>query len=525
VLKALAARSGEVVSKDALFDAVWPGIAVTEDSLVQCVGELRRALGPDRDAVRTLPKRGYMLDAEAIAGAAAAPGRAGAPVPRVQPSAWARQGLGAAVTMLVALVAWRSLAPGAAAIPEATRAPPPGAVAVLTFEAPPGDDRLTLFARGLSNDLSFALSGFRELTVIGRASAIAVEDRPPTEAAAALGARYLLDGEIAADGDAIRATAWLTDGRTGEIVWTDRREAGAQDLLSLRGRLIAETSAALGAWEGAVLRREREGVLAEPTQSLGAYEHYLRGEWRKHHDWTQASMEAAAVELEAAIAADPGFARAHLLLSLVLGVIATNGWADDPTDVMNRWSEAVGRAVALDPTDATALAQYALLRAWKGDADGAVATIRQARDQLRGDPDSMIIVAWNMAGLIDAPAEAAALTERAFALQPFPQHFYHIGRGLTLVLAGRWAEAVAVLRRPGLDGAEPQMYLAIAEARLGRLDEARRIAARFPEAFPAFTVEGYVRDFPVIAPGAQATLREGAALAGLPLGERVVAAR
>ena len=69
------------------------------------------------------------------------------------------------------------------------------------------------------------------------------------------------------------------------------------------------------------------------------------------------------------------------------------------------------------------------------------------------------------------------------------------------------------------------MYLVIAEARLGRLDEARRIAARFPEAFPGFSVEGYIRDFPVIAPGAQATLREGAALAGLPLATDVVAGR
>ncbi len=47
---------------EALLDALWPGLAVTDDSLTQCVGDLRRALG-DRATVvlRTLPRRGYML--------------------------------------------------------------------------------------------------------------------------------------------------------------------------------------------------------------------------------------------------------------------------------------------------------------------------------------------------------------------------------------------------------------------------------------------------------------------------------
>ena len=42
--------------------AVWPGIAVTDDSLVQCIGEVRRAIGDEAHAVvRTVPRRGYRL--------------------------------------------------------------------------------------------------------------------------------------------------------------------------------------------------------------------------------------------------------------------------------------------------------------------------------------------------------------------------------------------------------------------------------------------------------------------------------
>lgn len=62
VLSELATRNGEIVSKDALFDAVWSGKAISEDSLVQCVKDIRRALGDaNRTLLRTAIGRGYSL--------------------------------------------------------------------------------------------------------------------------------------------------------------------------------------------------------------------------------------------------------------------------------------------------------------------------------------------------------------------------------------------------------------------------------------------------------------------------------
>ncbi|GLS33658.1 DNA-binding winged helix-turn-helix (wHTH) domain-containing protein [Mesorhizobium albiziae] len=66
-LKALAAKPGEIVTKDELMQTVWGNIAVSDDSLVQCVIEIRKALGDDKHrVVRTLPKRGYVLETKAI---------------------------------------------------------------------------------------------------------------------------------------------------------------------------------------------------------------------------------------------------------------------------------------------------------------------------------------------------------------------------------------------------------------------------------------------------------------------------
>jgi len=70
VLIHLAERPGELVTKQALLDAVWPGVAVTEDVVRQSVGELREALGDDRAAPRfiaTVPRRGYRFVAQLAA--------------------------------------------------------------------------------------------------------------------------------------------------------------------------------------------------------------------------------------------------------------------------------------------------------------------------------------------------------------------------------------------------------------------------------------------------------------------------
>ena len=73
VLRYLAENPGRLVTKDELISAVWPGLAVTDDSLVQCIHEIRRALGDGAHAVlRTVPRRGYRFTLAGTAAPAAA---------------------------------------------------------------------------------------------------------------------------------------------------------------------------------------------------------------------------------------------------------------------------------------------------------------------------------------------------------------------------------------------------------------------------------------------------------------------
>src|SRR5262245_41542412 len=68
VITYLAARAGRLVRKQELLDAVWPNVDVTDDSLAHCIRELRRKLGDDdHSLIKTVPRRGYLLDAKPVA--------------------------------------------------------------------------------------------------------------------------------------------------------------------------------------------------------------------------------------------------------------------------------------------------------------------------------------------------------------------------------------------------------------------------------------------------------------------------
>jgi len=109
VLAHLAAHAGEVVTREALLDAVWPDVVVTDASLTRCVSQLRQALGDDaRDAslIETIPKVGYRLHVPEADAVVPSPS---ATEPTSPPRrAWAVLGLAVVAVLLVAPLLWRA---------------------------------------------------------------------------------------------------------------------------------------------------------------------------------------------------------------------------------------------------------------------------------------------------------------------------------------------------------------------------------------------------------------------------------
>jgi DNA-binding winged helix-turn-helix (wHTH) protein len=84
VLCHLAENAGRLVSKQALFEAVWPSVAVCDDSIVQCIRELRQKLGDeDRRLIKTVSRRGYLLDTVVSEQPSPPWGESAVPVPEV----------------------------------------------------------------------------------------------------------------------------------------------------------------------------------------------------------------------------------------------------------------------------------------------------------------------------------------------------------------------------------------------------------------------------------------------------------
>src|SRR5262245_30073089 len=72
VLAYIVERHGRLVAKAELIEAVWPDTAVTDNSLAQCLVEIRRALGDDsQQYVRTVARRGYVFAAPVTKSASA----------------------------------------------------------------------------------------------------------------------------------------------------------------------------------------------------------------------------------------------------------------------------------------------------------------------------------------------------------------------------------------------------------------------------------------------------------------------
>ncbi len=131
VLCCLAERAGHLVSKQELFEAVWPNISVCDDSLVQCIRELRQKLGDDAHRlIKTVSRRGYLLDVTLLAEAPRSAGQPALPVPQKFTTApdvrrhvlrtiaasevriWFAAAAGLACVASILLLAWLAAIPG-----------------------------------------------------------------------------------------------------------------------------------------------------------------------------------------------------------------------------------------------------------------------------------------------------------------------------------------------------------------------------------------------------------------------------
>jgi TolB-like protein/Tfp pilus assembly protein PilF len=317
LLLTLARNPGRVMSRDELFESVWPDVTVTDDNIGQCVHEVRRAIGdPEGRLLRTVVKRGYCLDIEGQS-----------------------ESVTAAEERPPAVLADRGRP----------------SLVVLPFQSIPYDPDSEWFADGIVEEITTALSRFRSLFVIARNSAFTFKGQSVDvrDVGNRLGVRYVLEGSVRRAGGQLRVTGQLVEAETGSHVWADRYDGPLSDVFELQDRI---TAAVAGVLEPSIRRAEIKRAARKPTADLTAYDLYLRA-LAALSARSKAGYEQAKGLMEEASERDPNFAQVRAMLAVVWEVGVLWGWEADIEAARERATGLAREALASDSSDPQVMAR------------------------------------------------------------------------------------------------------------------------------------------------------------------------
>jgi len=481
LLRLLLERAGEPVSKDALIEAAWPGLAIEDSNLTVQIAALRRVFeeaSGGANWIETLPRRGYRYVGPAVTSGLPSEANTHASPPLDLPNK--------------------------------------PSVAVLPFANLSGDPEQDYFADGMVDDIITGLSRIKGLFVIARNSTYAYKGRAVdvTEVGSALGVRYVLEGSVRKIADRVRINGQLINAADGAHVWAERYDRKFEDIFALQDEIALSV---VGAIEPSLRRAEIERVKRKRPDSLDAYDLVLQAQADVYSGMPERVTKALAL-LERALALDPTYALAHAFAAMCHHCLFLRvDLSEESRAASIHHAQA---AIVHGQDDALALTFAGFSIGMDGHDHAAAFTALEAA--LAVSPSSALtyIVGGVILGWAGEAERAIEWGERAMRLSPFDPWSWSAFHSLTLghFHRGRYEEAAkaahkAIQFNPG--HSISHMLLAAALAKLGRLKAAKAAAARVLELQPAFR---YSRQFAGVdcATALAASLGEALRTAGLP---------
>jgi TolB-like protein len=392
-------------------------------------------------------------------------------------------------------------------------------IAVLPFQNMSGDPEQEYFADGIVEEIITALSRMRWLFVIARNSSFTYKGRSVDvkQIGRELGVRYVLEGSVRKASNRIRITGQLIDTSTGASLWANRFEGGIEDVFDLQDRV---TSSVVGAIAPKLEQAEMERAKRKPTESLDAYDYYLRG-LAGVHRWTREANAEALKMFGQAIQLDPDFASAYGMAARCYSQRKTAGWTTDRARDVAEAARLAGQAAELGRDDPIALWTAGLALAFVvGDLEkGAVLTERA----LALNPN--MVWAWLFSGWVKVwigePETAIERFAHAMRLNPQDPLFFQMQAGTALAhfFAGRYDEASALAETAMRD--QPNFVLgwgtmAASGALAGRTEEAHKAMAGLRHLAPELRLSNLKDLLTLRRPADIAKWEEGLRRAGLP---------
>jgi len=507
ILGMLLERPGEVVTREELRHALWPGDTFVDfdHGLNNAINRLRETLGDSAESPRfleTLPRRGYRFiaavesiappspqdskpqveDSSTTPTAPASDEVTAPPVKSSKSNLRARLWIvsGAGIAALLALLVSLNTGGLRQRLLGATDTRRIQSIVVLPLENLSGDPSQEYFADGMTDVLITQLAQINGLRVISRTTAMQYKGtrKSVPEIGRELHVDGIVEGTVFRSGDQVRISAQLVDAPTDQHVWAQSYERDLRDILALQKEVA-----------GGVARQVRAKLLpGEQPRAVNpqAYEAYLRGRHDLNAATSKADLENSIANFKSALGKDPQFALAYS--GLALSYLAQADYYLAPHEVMPKAEEAARKALELDDglSEAhDALGYVELIYRW--DWPAAQQHLQRAIELNPGNALAQDHYA-NYLSALGRHAEAFATSERARALDPLSL-LIQANNGMYFFLGRDYDRAIEVERQAlELDAKcyTCRTYLAIALAQSRRLPEALKEArlVRLPDANP-----------------------------------------
>lgn len=496
-----ARKQGQLLSKEAILQGVWPDTHVTEGSVKDVVKQLRRALGDDPSNPRFVETErglGYRFTGRAMFCEVEKQPmlqdpivRTGTSKSRIRP--FKLRGLAViAVAVFSLFLAISSLLKD----PNGGLSNGPS-IAVLPFDNMSQDPNQDYLAVGLADDLITELSQLSGLFVIARNSTEVYADRtaPLYVVAEELGVRYVLQGSVQRHGELLRVNAQLVDTESGRNLWAERFDAPKEDALDMQADIVRKVVEALDVQLNEFDAAQLQQV---ETEKAEAHDYVLRGH-QLFRRMTPHDNQTAQDLFRSALDIDPGYARAEALLGWSYWMASVSGWDTKPLDVALAHAD---QALAMDDRLVSALSLRGKVYLWQKRHGEAEAELRKAVSLVPNDYAAQghlgDILVWS--GKVD---EAFVALERSLRLSPNDNGWIITLMGLGHFFAKRNEDALrtldrALIRNPDYFWAHLLRAAALGEMNKGQeakvaLESALRVNPEFSASFLA-TAAPFGRD-------------------------------
>jgi serine/threonine-protein kinase len=284
-------------------------------------------------------------------------------------------------------------------------------------------------------------------------------------------------------GERFRVTAQLIDVGSGELLWSDRIDTAASDIIVLQDTIAQRIVEGLRVELSAA---EQSGIAKAATQNPAAYEQYLRGRdlFARFifRTLSREDCDAAIAHFERAVELDPKFALAYdgIGASYVNRVFKGFGGAED----YERAEDAFNKALAIDPRIFEARMLMVFVYLWRGKKEKAWEEVKRARSEAPNEPVVYFVKA--MLHRLDGEyGRALQSYDRLVRLDPAAHVVAGYSRALVYMYLGQFDEVFRQLDNAGEpENALVQTFRALALYYTGQTDAAAALMHGVVEKHP-----------------------------------------